>query len=66
MNNEVKRRLRIIGLPVWRLADKIGVSENTLGRWLRHPLSGERLARVEKALREVEAQQGKAEAAGNE
>ena len=28
-------------IPLWKVADGLGVSEWTLGRWLRHEVDGE-------------------------
>lgn len=50
MNEEIKRELRANQIPQWRLAQKIGVSEQTLIRWLRERLSAERKEKIEKAL----------------
>lgn len=38
-NKQIKQMLRENGVPQWVLADKLKVSENTLCRRLRYPLS---------------------------
>ena len=38
------------GVPLWRLAQEIGVSEPTMTRWLRCPLSAEREAQLREAV----------------
>lgn len=48
--NEIRRAARIADVPLWRLAEEIGIGEATLFRWLRHPLSEERLGRTLAAL----------------
>ena len=44
---------RIAGIPLWRIAMQAGISEPTLTRWLRVPLSEERERRVVKAIEEL-------------
>lgn len=53
---DLKRRLKEAGIPQWKLADRLGVSEFTLCRWLRKPLSGDRLEAIDKALQELEVE----------
>lgn len=52
-NIEVRRAARIAGVPLWRVAQQAGISEPTLTRWLRVPLSKEREARLLKAISEL-------------
>lgn len=40
-NEQVRRAARAAGMPLWMLAEGLGVSEATLSRWLRKPLSEE-------------------------
>lgn len=53
-NNTIRVAARIAGIPFWRIALKIGVSEPTLTRWLRMPLSAEREALILSAIKELE------------
>ena len=48
--NEVIEQLAQKNIPLWRLAAEVGISEGSLIRWLRFPLSGEREDRVRAAL----------------
>lgn len=57
-NESVRRAARIAGVPLWKIAAKIGVSEPTLTRWLRVPLSQEREARVMAAIAALEQEAG--------
>lgn len=50
-NKVIRQQIAAAGIPYWRLAEKIGISPGTLSVWLRHELSGDRLARVERALK---------------
>jgi len=54
---EVRSRLWAIHCPIWRLAEVIGKSENTVARWLRYPtIDGERGDLVRSALEKLEAE----------
>lgn len=53
-NQAVRRAARSAGVPLWRVAVAIGVSEPTLTRWLRVPLSEDREERVMAAIAELE------------
>lgn len=37
-NEDVRRAARAAGVPLWRIAAELQVSEPTLTRWLRTPL----------------------------
>ena len=43
-NKKIRDAARIANIPLWRVADAVKVSEATLFRWLRRPLSPEREA----------------------
>lgn len=49
-NPEIRERARQGGVMLWQLACEIGVSEPTLIRWLRVPLSEAKRTIVENAL----------------
>ena len=53
-NAEVRRAARIAGVPLWKVAASIGVSEITLSRWLRLPLSEEKENRILTAISMLE------------
>ena len=44
---------RIAGIPLWRIAMQAGISEPTLTRWLRVPLSEDRERRIVRAIEEL-------------
>lgn len=50
INENLKRKARAEGIPLWKVAAEVGVSEPTLTRWLRVPLEGEHRERVTAAL----------------
>lgn len=41
-NKEIREALHDHGMPLWRLADAMDVSEATIIRWLRHELPDDR------------------------
>lgn len=49
-NKEFRLFTRGHGVPLWRLAQAVGVGEATLTRWLRVPLSREREAQLREAV----------------
>ena len=38
------------GVPLWAIAGEMGISTNTMYRWLRKPLSAERREQFETAI----------------
>ena len=52
-NNDIKAEMKRAGVSQWRVAEKLGVAESTLIRWLRFPLSPEREAEIMAAIREL-------------
>lgn len=52
-NVEVKRKLRENGVPQWVLADRLSISENTLCRRLRYPLSDEDFETMVQVIRQI-------------
>lgn len=53
-NQGIRLVARGAGVPLWRVAQKMGISEPTLSRWLRVPLSPERESRIMDALLALE------------
>lgn len=43
-NKDIKEAIRNLHVPQWKVARAMGVSENTLNRWLRLPLEKNRRA----------------------
>ena len=52
-NQEVRRAARSAGIPLWRVAAAIGVSEPTLIRWMRFPLPEDKEQRIMAAIAEL-------------
>lgn len=53
-NPEIRNRMRKSGIGFGELSDKIGISETSLFRWLRHELTQEQRALIEAALKQLE------------
>lgn len=57
-NNVIRRSARAAGVPLWRIADGLGVSEATFTRWMRFPLAEEKeraaLAIIKRLSQEAE------------
>lgn len=41
-NEKLREEMRVNGISQWMMADALGVSENTVNRWMRHPLPPEK------------------------
>lgn len=55
-NEQVRRAARIAGVPLWMVAQRVGVSEPTLTRWLRAPLSQDKEQRILAAIATLESE----------
>ena len=49
-NGKVRVAARVAGVPLWKVAAHIGVSEPTLIRWMRFPLPEDREQRIMDAI----------------
>ena len=57
-NLAFRERAKKYGVPLWMVAEEIGVHANTFSAWLRHELPEERRKQVEAALDAVIAARG--------
>lgn len=53
-NQEVRKAARSAGIPFWKLGSRIGVSEQTIVRWLRTPLPNEKQQELLRTISELE------------
>ena len=59
-NKEIRLKLWEKKIPLWKVAEKVGVTEVTICRWFRNELTGEKLARVQTAIDELLREGGEA------
>jgi hypothetical protein len=57
-NLDVRQAAKANGVPLWRIAEGLGVVDATLSRWLRHELSAEKKAKAMEVI-ERQSQGGK-------
>ncbi|MBQ1537625.1 MAG: hypothetical protein IIZ73_04815 [Ruminococcus sp.] len=55
LSSEIKEMLKNEKIPYWKIADALGVHENTIVRKLRHELSDVDRERFENAIAEIKA-----------
>lgn len=53
-NTEIRRMAKAAGIPFWRIAAAIGISEPTITRWLRVPLSCSKEKLILEAISKLE------------
>ena len=53
-NMQLRFLLKMKGIPLWKVCTVIGISEPTMTRWLRVPLSEERYDKIMKAIQQIE------------
>ena len=53
-NKSIRLLARGAGVPLWEIAQHIGVSENTLLRWLRVKLDDVKREKIMTAIREIQ------------
>lgn len=52
-STEIKLVARKQKVALWRIADKLSVSESTILRWLRHDLPSDKQQRILNAINEI-------------
>ena len=58
MNEAIKLKARGAGVPLWKIAEALSISEPTLTRWLRHELPEEKKQKILEAIKEIENERG--------
>lgn len=53
-NQTIRKAARSAGIPLWKIAVRLGVCEQTLIRWLRVPLDGEKEREIMEAIAAIE------------
>lgn len=52
-NLEIREMAKNVGVKLWQIAERLGISEPTIVRWLRVPLSPEREKMVIEAIQAI-------------
>lgn len=52
-NMLIRKECKRLGMPLWMLAQKAGISEQTLIRWLREELTFERRTQLDLIIEEM-------------
>lgn len=53
-NMQLRSMLKMKGIPLWKIAKNIGVSEPTMTRWMREPLTKEHHEKIMNAINQIE------------
>lgn len=53
-NLQVRGFLKMKGIPFWKIAEVIGISEPTMTRWMRTPLTTDHYEKIMDAVRKIE------------
>jgi len=56
-NRELRKLARINEIPQWKIAQRLGVTEMTLYRWMRVELDPEKSERIRQAITALAAEQ---------
>ncbi len=54
-SKELKQEIRASKVPQWKIADRLGVCEMTLIRWLRHEIGNDLTAKIRSIIKELKA-----------
>ena len=55
-NEEIRIKMRGYRVSQWQVAEKLGVAEQTILRWLRTPLTAEKHKKISIAIDEIIAE----------
>lgn len=55
-NNEIREKAKRAGVKHWQIALHLGVSEQTIVRWLRTPLDASKAHRISCAIEQLAAE----------
>ena len=56
-NADIRKAARIADIPLWRIGEKLGISEPTMIRWLRSELPEDKRQRILNAINEISKEQ---------
>lgn len=52
-NERVRVAAKEAGIPLWKIAVQLNISEPTMTRWLRSPLTPERESKIMEAIKAI-------------
>jgi transposase-like protein len=52
-NEQIRQEAHTAGIPMWQIADTIGISEFTLARWLRKEIPVEKKQHILSAIKHL-------------
>lgn len=52
-NLDIRMKAKANAVPLWKIADELGISEPTFYRWLRHELPPERKKILKDAIKKL-------------
>ena len=55
-NQHVRLLLKGKGIPFWQIAKVVGISEPTMTRWFRTPLTDEHYQKIMNAIKQIEGE----------
>ena len=53
MNSDIKQTMKTNFVPQWKVADRLGISEMTLIRWLRKEVPEEKRLQIMQAIEQL-------------
>ncbi len=57
-NETVRKAARTANFPLWQVAAELGISEPTMTRWLRFPLTPDKETAMLEAIKKLEREVG--------
>ena len=57
MNSDIKQTMKTNFVPQWKVADRLGISEMTLIRWLRKELPEGKRLQIMQAIEQLKKEQ---------
>lgn len=55
-NERIRKNMKEKGVPFWQVAERLGVTEWTFGRWLRHEVSEELANKIDEIVATIHSE----------
>jgi hypothetical protein len=52
-NLDIRQQIKDSGLPLWAVADHLGIADTTFSKWLRKELPDQKKQEIVKAIEEI-------------